>query len=78
MLSVTSTVNSFSTVWAVSFTSSLVRGEFVIPQARLEMQLIPQTHIPMWRAATASIAVLMPTAFAPKPLTILTSAGLSN
>ena len=41
------------------------------------LQEIPQTSNPIWRAAIASHAVLMPTASPPQILASLTSAGVS-
>ena len=77
MLSRTSCLNCFATRSAVSCTSSCDSGVPVIPHAIFVMQEIPQIFIPIWFAATASHAVLIPQASAPKSAAIRTSAGLS-
>ena len=78
MASVISFVNSGATLAAVTFTSSSLKGTSDKPAPRLEIQEIPQTFIPICLAATASQAVLMPTASPPSILIILTSAGVSK
>ena len=67
----------FSTRFAVRATSSWDRALPVIPQARFVMQEIPQTRRPIWWAAIASQAVLIPIASAPRLRHIRTSAGVS-
>lgn len=46
-----------------------------MPAARLVMQEIPMTRMPIWRAAMASQAVLMPTASAPRVRHMAISCG---
>ena len=58
--------------------SSWVGGSGESPAAGLEMKDTAAISIPAWRAATASVAVDMPTASAPSVFRALTSAGGSN
>ena len=54
-----------------------VSGTFEMPAARFEMSEIPRTLTPIWRHATTSGIVDMPTASAPHAWSMRTSAGVS-
>ena len=64
MIAVSNSWNCSATRSAVCWTSWWFRCCDVMPAARLVIQEMPQTSIPMWRAAIVSQAVLMPTASA--------------
>ena len=66
MIAVSNSWNCSATRSAVCWTSWWFRCCDVMPAARLVIQEMPQTSIPMWRAAIVSQAVLMPTASAPQ------------
>ena len=74
---VTSSLNDFATRSAVSCTSLWFNSTFEIPAAIFVIQEIPQISIPIWRAAIASHAVLIPTASPPQLCASLISAGVS-
>lgn len=77
MIAVSNSWNCSATRSAVCWTSWWFKCCDVMPAARLVIQEMPQTSIPMWRAAIVSQAVLMPTASAPQVRYIRISAGVS-
>ena len=72
---VTSARNFGAARSAASCTSLWDSGCVLMPAARFEIKEIPRIFIPIWLAATASHAVLIPTASAPSVRTMRISAG---
>ena len=77
MMPSSSEMNELRTRRMVAKTSSWTIGCGDKPAAMFEMQEMPRTYMPKWRADMASGTVDMTTASAPMPRNNLISAGVS-